>query len=242
VAGERKPFRIVFRIDRASVRRALILAGALVLFAIAGVSFAVPVSFSDGNVLTAEQLNDDFTNVEQRLSALESKLGTGERYVVTVSQTVAHAGTPIAALCNPGDRVVNGACYASAWGSSMNIWMNQPIVVGTNGWTCGADAGIYANVIHALATCVGNGVDRSTDAGIAKPVDAGRCPGSAIWEGAQHQPSGACQMCAAEQCCPALDACLLDPGCPSAIDVKGPTNSVFDQLSTCIGSKCGCSL
>src|SRR5881394_1608404 len=62
------PIRIQFRIDRASVRRALVVGGSLVLFAVAGVTFAVPVTFTDGNVLTAQQLNDNFADLEQRIA------------------------------------------------------------------------------------------------------------------------------------------------------------------------------
>jgi hypothetical protein len=64
-----KPAKIQFHLDRASARRILIVAGSLILLAITGVTLAVPVTFSDGNVLTAKQLNDNFADIDQRLSA-----------------------------------------------------------------------------------------------------------------------------------------------------------------------------
>jgi hypothetical protein len=221
------------------MRRALVL-GAAAVVVIAGMSLAVPVTFSDGNVLGAKQLNDDFANVEQRLNALEARAGTGARYQVRVSQIVALRGTPIAALCNAGDRLVGGACSMGKSGSPMNIWRNEPMIGKTQGWACGADAGIFPNTIIALAICVGTGNDTSTDAGIAEPVDAGQCPGSAIWRSIQHTPSPSCEVCAAERCCDALNGCLLGGGC-EGLDNTGVSDALAGALRACIGSKCGCT-
>ncbi|HVW25506.1 MAG TPA: hypothetical protein VHC69_09055 [Polyangiaceae bacterium] len=222
------------------MRRALVLAAAAIAV-VAGISLAVPVTFSDGNVLGAKQLNDDFASVEQRLSALEARTGTGSRYTVRVSQIVALRGTLISALCNAGDRVVGGACSASkSGGGPMNIWKSEPIIGKTQGWACGADVGMFSNVVVALAICAGTGNDRSTDAGISEPIDAGQCPGSAIWRSVQRTPTPSCEICAAERCCDALNGCLLGGGC-AGLDNHGISDSLAGALRACISAKCSCT-
>lgn len=232
----RPPIRIEFHIDRATMRRTVIICGSLVLLAIGGISFAVPVSFTDGNVLTAKQLNDDFTSVENRLAALEAPGGPGARYVVKASIVVPgnSPGHPIIALCNPGDRVLMGSCTGDN-AAPLTIWKNEPVIVGTNGWRCGANVmyGI-AQSLQALAVCSGTGPDRSLDGGI--DVEAGTCPGTAAWRSAQFPPSASCQACAATLCCTELTACLLG-GCP----IGNGNNSLSNAVATCMSNSCaGC--
>lgn len=57
----------------------LVVSGSLVLLAVAGASMAVPVTFSDGNVLNAQQLNDNFADLEQKLAALAGSNKSGTR-------------------------------------------------------------------------------------------------------------------------------------------------------------------
>ena len=64
-------FRLEIRSRSRSTRRALVVGGTLLVMAGAGVAFAVPVSFKDGDTLTAAALNQDFTNLEGRVAALE---------------------------------------------------------------------------------------------------------------------------------------------------------------------------
>jgi hypothetical protein len=69
---QREPIRIEIRIERQTVRRVLMLGGFLVGLVGVGVAIALPVTFSDGEVLTAKQLNDSFMQIDSRLTALES--------------------------------------------------------------------------------------------------------------------------------------------------------------------------
>jgi len=63
---------ITIEIKPGTVKRLLAIAGGLALIAgVVTVANAVPVSFSDGNVLTAAQLNANFTDLETRVAALE---------------------------------------------------------------------------------------------------------------------------------------------------------------------------
>jgi hypothetical protein len=78
----KEPFRIEIRIDRASLRRALILGGSLILFVGVGTAIAVPVTFSDGNVLTSAQLNSNFGNLEQRMTSVEQRLTDKGKYSI----------------------------------------------------------------------------------------------------------------------------------------------------------------
>ncbi|HVU02921.1 MAG TPA: hypothetical protein VHE30_14275 [Polyangiaceae bacterium] len=70
MADKKDAVRVELRIDRASARRALFVGVTLVVVGVgAKIGFAVPVTFSDGNVLTAKQLNDDFSDLDQRITA-----------------------------------------------------------------------------------------------------------------------------------------------------------------------------
>lgn len=83
LAAERhskEPIKIEIRIDRATVRRSIVVGGTLILFAAIGAAVAVPVTFSDGNVLTASQLNANFGNLEQRMAAAEKRLTGDGKY------------------------------------------------------------------------------------------------------------------------------------------------------------------
>lgn len=78
----REPIRIEIKIDRATVRRSIVVGGTLVLFAVIGAAVAVPVTFSDGNVLTSAQLNANFSNLEQRMAAAEKRLSGNGKYTI----------------------------------------------------------------------------------------------------------------------------------------------------------------
>jgi hypothetical protein len=163
--GDRdEPFVIEFRIERRTVRRALLASGALLLFG-AGVCFAVPVTFTNGSVLTAAQLNGNFTNVEQRLSALEATQGGGFEYAVQATGNVAanQPGGPVLALCKPGERVVMGSCWSDRAGGALLIYDEGPIFSGTNGWKCSADdPSPEDGTLHVLAVCTSNAPDGGT--------------------------------------------------------------------------------
>lgn len=80
------------------------------------------------------------------LVAIESQLrappsGTAAPYVVTTSQvTPAYtAGTPLDAVCNPGDRMLMGTCFAAQGYGEVVLWKNEPILPQANGWRCAAD-------------------------------------------------------------------------------------------------------
>lgn len=77
--NRRDGIRIEIHVERRSVRRALVVGGTLILFAAAGVSFAVPVTFSDGDVLTAKQLNDNFEDLERQVAAVGGGNTAGNR-------------------------------------------------------------------------------------------------------------------------------------------------------------------
>jgi hypothetical protein len=71
MSDSQKSFRIEIRIDRKSARRALVVGGTLLVLAAVGVATAVPVTFNDGDTLTAATMNQNFTNLEGRVAALE---------------------------------------------------------------------------------------------------------------------------------------------------------------------------
>jgi hypothetical protein len=80
VAAEKNRFGIELRVSRVTARRLLVVTGALVVLgAGARLTLAVPVSFTDGNVLTAQQLNDNFADIDQRLTALAGHDVAGTR-------------------------------------------------------------------------------------------------------------------------------------------------------------------
>lgn len=72
MSTRRDPIRIEIRIDRDVARRALIALAVLAVLVTAGVGFAVPTTFNDGQVLKAADLNADFGNLETRVAALEA--------------------------------------------------------------------------------------------------------------------------------------------------------------------------
>jgi formylglycine-generating enzyme required for sulfatase activity len=63
--------KVTIELAPGTVKRALILGGGLLMMGAAALALAVPVTYSEGSVLTAKSLNDNFANVEQRLAALE---------------------------------------------------------------------------------------------------------------------------------------------------------------------------
>jgi hypothetical protein len=155
-----KPIVIEFRIRRRTVRRALVLSAALLSFG-AGVCLGVPITFTNGSVLTANQLNTNFANLEQRLNALEASAGTGREYTVEASSGAIMAnrpGGPASALCKPGDHVLMGSCWGDRAGGTLLIYDEQPIFSGTNGWQCSADnPSSFEGTLHVLAVCTGAG-------------------------------------------------------------------------------------
>jgi hypothetical protein len=72
MSDQKDPIRIEIRIERAAVRRGLFVIGFVALLAFAGLAFAVPVSFVKDTTLSADDLNQDFVNLEGRMAALES--------------------------------------------------------------------------------------------------------------------------------------------------------------------------
>ncbi len=114
--NQKEPIRIEIRIDRASARRAIVIAGSIVLLATAGgVGFAVPVTFADGNVLTAAQLNNNFSNLEQRLTAVERRLNGSGKYSMGATYCGA---TATSYTGNLGGYVTGkGLCEATCGGS-----------------------------------------------------------------------------------------------------------------------------
>jgi hypothetical protein len=104
VNHSKEPFRIELRIDRASARRALIVGSTLIVLGLASVGLAkVPItgSYQTGQLLTQNALDDNFSQVETRLAALES---SQSRLVVTSNGRQYSVG---AILCGLGP-VTNG--------------------------------------------------------------------------------------------------------------------------------------
>jgi len=65
--------KITFDVKPGTPKRVLTIAGGLALIVgIVAVASAVPITFSNGSVLTAEQLNMNFSDLEGRVAALEA--------------------------------------------------------------------------------------------------------------------------------------------------------------------------
>jgi hypothetical protein len=74
--------KISIEVKPGTAKRVLTIAGGLALIiGVVAVARAVPITFNNGEVLTAEQLNMNFTNLESRLAAVEAiphvKVATG---------------------------------------------------------------------------------------------------------------------------------------------------------------------
>ena len=71
--------KISVELTPSSVKRGLCLGGGLAAFlGVVAVANAVPVTFEPGSVLTASDLNANFTDLEERLAAVETQLNSLE--------------------------------------------------------------------------------------------------------------------------------------------------------------------
>jgi hypothetical protein len=76
---------IKIEITKATTKRLLILGIVLSGALTVAIVHAVPVSFTDGNVLTAAQLNQNFSNLETRLQAVEATVHPASAFHATLS-------------------------------------------------------------------------------------------------------------------------------------------------------------
>src|SRR5450631_870729 len=85
--GEKETgMEIKIEITKTTTKR-LLMVGILLLVALTvTVVRAVPVSFNDGNVLAASQLNQNFGNLETRMQAVEANAHPASAFHATLSQ------------------------------------------------------------------------------------------------------------------------------------------------------------
>jgi hypothetical protein len=64
--------QVTIDIKPGTIKRMLFAAVTLAALGTAVVAYAVPVTFKDGDVLKAQQLNDNFADLEKRVAAIEA--------------------------------------------------------------------------------------------------------------------------------------------------------------------------
>jgi hypothetical protein len=116
----RDQLRVEISISRTTLRRAVMLGGALILFIGIGAALAVPVTFSDGTVLSAAQLNSNFANLEQRMAAAEKRLTDNGKYSIGANYC---AATATSVTGNIGGYVAAKALCVTACGASPTAHM-----------------------------------------------------------------------------------------------------------------------
>src|SRR5262245_48823810 len=79
---------IKIEVKPGTAKRVLTIAGGLALIAgLVAVANAVPVTFTNGSVLTADQLNSNFGDLEDRVAALEATQPVAQTGVITGTYT-----------------------------------------------------------------------------------------------------------------------------------------------------------
>ncbi len=99
---------ITFDVKHGAVKRALALVGGIaVIGGVVAIANAVPNVFHDGDVLTAAQLNANFTNLENRFTNLDTRVGNVETRTGTLEadKVVLQTGTVGSSLQDPAWRL-----------------------------------------------------------------------------------------------------------------------------------------
>jgi microcystin-dependent protein len=147
------PIRIEIQLDRASVRRGLVVGAALLTFLGVGVAAAVPVTFESNKPLTAAQLNQNFTALETAINE-RTPPGTVIAFAGPVVPTgwLACDGSPVSRTTYATLFAAIGTAHGSGNGAST---FNLPDYRGR--FLRGVDGGAGHDPDRAARTAAANG-------------------------------------------------------------------------------------